>query len=91
MGGFVMIEGQRARLHQAIQSLSEHQLVVTPSRDGNGYVIKEGKTIIEVSVDSDEDSVIFLTFSWWNAFRWISASRLICRVQEMIKSSLSQH
>lgn len=86
MGGLVMIEGQRDRLHRAIQSLSEHQLVVTFS--GDNYSIRDGKTKIDASVDLDEDSVAFLSFSWRNPFRWMQASRLISRVESLIKNHL---
>ena len=86
MGGLIMIEGQRDRLHQAIQSLSEHQLVVMP--DGNNYSIRDGKTVIGAAVDTDEDSVIFLTSASWNPIRWIPEHRLVCRIKALIKSRM---
>ena len=86
MGGLIMIEGQRDRLHRAIRSLSEHQLVVTP--DGDNYSIRDGKTVINASVDSDEDSVIFLTSASWNPIRWTPEHRLACRIEALIKSRL---
>jgi len=88
MGGLVMIEGSKCRLEHALHSLTEHELVVTPNR--TGYLISDGKTTIDASVDADEDSVVFLTFSSQNPFRWLSSSRLIRRVEELIKCRLQQ-
>ena len=86
MGGLIMIEGQRDRLHQAVQSLSEHQLVVTA--DGDNYSIRDGKTVIDASVNTDDDSVIFLASASWNPIRWISEHRLAYRIKALIKSRL---
>jgi hypothetical protein len=86
MGGLVMVEGPKKALHSAVQSLTAHQLDVCPTK--KGYLISDGCVAIEATIDSDDNSVVFLCFSSWNPFHWHRAGRLVNRVEGLLKDYL---